>query len=524
MQTQQSGTTKTNSVSPASVVAQAPSIQPKLEIGAVNDPLEYEADSMADKVMRMGGLPPVNHAAGNAIQRCSCGDEEIHRKPLSSFIQRKESAGGIHASAGVSDQINSTRGNGNSMDATTQSFMESRFGTAFNGVKIHTNDEAIQMNRELSARAFTIGNDIYFNEGQYQPGSDSGKHLLAHELTHTVQQNKMINRKLIQRACTPPIVCTWGGEWSTTKYDKMKDKNRNGPTAPALGVRGADIELNFKPGSGVDAELIGLVQTAKAINNNAITYIGDATRQSHGIKAADAIEINKVTKETDEGTHVDQFGPFENPLYATGAASPTDALGDTATNASWGQHGWNYTDAAKAPQHEDAILKDTPTQSHVEKNSSNVFEVAALALKGNQSGTYYGSVQWGWKTDSAGHLDLIPVKPVSQGVPSSSFMKAADIWNAGKTSTGTDTINLPGKDVQVTTRTISDMNAPKGSPLTSSGFQISAGTRVEIIFWGASQKDGSIDYPRIRVADGLFTGRILSITQADLMSLSDERP
>jgi hypothetical protein len=70
------------------------------------------------------------------------------------------------------------------MDANTQSFMSSRFATDFSNVKIHTDGEAVQMNRELNAKAFTTGNDIYFSEGQYQPNSDSGKHLLAHELTH----------------------------------------------------------------------------------------------------------------------------------------------------------------------------------------------------------------------------------------------------------------------------------------------------------------------------------------------------
>jgi hypothetical protein len=74
------------------------------------------------------------------------------------------------------------------MDSATQSFMESRFGTDFSNVKIHTGDDAVQMSRALGAQAFTVGSDIYFNSGKYNPSSESGKHLLAHELTHTVQQ------------------------------------------------------------------------------------------------------------------------------------------------------------------------------------------------------------------------------------------------------------------------------------------------------------------------------------------------
>lgn len=166
-------------------------LQTKLTVGSPNDPLEHEADVMADTIMRM--------PEQNFIQRkCShCEEEEkIQRKPLASFIQRKGSSTGSTASDAVSNKINASKGNGSSMDGNTQTFMQSRFGADFCDVKIHTDGEAIQMNRELNAKAFTVGNDIYFNEGQYNPHSNEGKHLLAHELTHTVQQGAVINKKI----------------------------------------------------------------------------------------------------------------------------------------------------------------------------------------------------------------------------------------------------------------------------------------------------------------------------------------
>jgi hypothetical protein len=85
------------------------------------------------------------------------------------------------------------------MSENALSFMESRFGTDFSGVKIHTDTNAVQMSRELNAQAFTVGSDIYFNSGKYAPESASGKHLLAHELTHTVQQGGGIERKVQRR-------------------------------------------------------------------------------------------------------------------------------------------------------------------------------------------------------------------------------------------------------------------------------------------------------------------------------------
>ncbi|MGB5818244.1 MAG: DUF4157 domain-containing protein [Saonia sp.] len=158
-------------------------IQRKLSIGAVDDPLEHEADAVADMVMRM--------PAQTFIQRkCSACEEEdrINRKPLASFIQKKGTQGGMLASESVSNRINDSRGNGHALPGSTKNFMETHFGTDFSGVKIHTGEESTQMSQELGAKAFTVGNDIYFNSGQYAPGTTEGNRLLAHELAHTVQQ------------------------------------------------------------------------------------------------------------------------------------------------------------------------------------------------------------------------------------------------------------------------------------------------------------------------------------------------
>ncbi|WP_449435554.1 eCIS core domain-containing protein [Pedobacter steynii] len=91
--------------------------------------------------------------------------------------------------AEVSDQIEASRGAGTQMDGDTQSFMESRFGTGFSDVNIHVGTDASQLSNSLNAKAFTVGKDIYFNENMYHPNSAEGRHLLAHELTHTIQQN-----------------------------------------------------------------------------------------------------------------------------------------------------------------------------------------------------------------------------------------------------------------------------------------------------------------------------------------------
>ena len=85
-------------------------------------------------------------------------------------------------------KLDHSKGGGTGLDKKTKREMESGFGNDFSDVKIHTDANAVQMSQELGAQAFTNGNDVYFNKGKYNPDSQEGKHLLAHELTHTVQQ------------------------------------------------------------------------------------------------------------------------------------------------------------------------------------------------------------------------------------------------------------------------------------------------------------------------------------------------
>jgi hypothetical protein len=106
----------------------------------------------------------------------SCGEESVQKK------------GTDGASGNIESTLASSKGGGSKMDNDTQSTMESGIGADFSGVKIHTDSNAVQMNQNLGAKAFTNGSDVYFNKGEYDPASKNGQHLLAHELTHTVQQ------------------------------------------------------------------------------------------------------------------------------------------------------------------------------------------------------------------------------------------------------------------------------------------------------------------------------------------------
>lgn len=124
--------------------------------------------------------------------------EEEEAQPKLEIVQRQEEEeeflmantgiGKVEGNKSIDQKLKSTCGNGNPMNSKTKTQMESSFGVDFSGIKVHTDSTAIEMNKNMGAQAFTSGNDIYFNQGRFNPSTTKGKHLLAHELTHTIQQ------------------------------------------------------------------------------------------------------------------------------------------------------------------------------------------------------------------------------------------------------------------------------------------------------------------------------------------------
>jgi hypothetical protein len=115
---------------------------------------------------------------GGAVQR----KEEQEAEPVQ--MKAEDNA----APSNVEQQLGSSKGGGQPLPESTRSGMEQSIGADFSGVRIHTDSSAVQMNKDLHAQAFTHGSDIYFNSGKYDAESTGGQHLLAHELTHVVQQ------------------------------------------------------------------------------------------------------------------------------------------------------------------------------------------------------------------------------------------------------------------------------------------------------------------------------------------------
>ena len=172
-------------------------VQAKLAIGPANDRFEQEADAIADRVMRMAD-PQVSLSSGPTLSRkcAACQEEGKEEHPL-----RRETADGATGAAAapliVHDVLNSP---GRPLEPAPHDFMASRFGADFADVRIHTNAQAARSAAAVGALAYTVGRDVVFGAGQYDPGSAAGRHLLAHELAHTLQQGGGARRApLIQR-------------------------------------------------------------------------------------------------------------------------------------------------------------------------------------------------------------------------------------------------------------------------------------------------------------------------------------
>lgn len=129
-------------------------------------------------------------------------EEKAQRSTLSPFIQTKANDDDGYTDDAISSKIQSTRSGGQALPETTKTFMQSRFGADFSNVKIHTGNYAADLSTQLNAQAFTVGNDIYFNSGKFSPSTSQGKKLIAHELTHTIQQNnnKVSAQPKVQRS------------------------------------------------------------------------------------------------------------------------------------------------------------------------------------------------------------------------------------------------------------------------------------------------------------------------------------
>ncbi|MDV3002605.1 MAG: hypothetical protein N5P05_004260 (plasmid) [Chroococcopsis gigantea SAG 12.99] len=256
-------------------------IQTKLKVGPANDRYEQEADRTADKVMRMNSpslkeekLQPKSLPITPLVQREIDEDniaQPLQREPeeeQEETAQRQaETSYTPQVTTAVENRIQAMRGGGQSLSPSVRSFFGPRFGYDFSGVRIHNDSTAAELAGQLNAQAFTIGQDIFFGSGRYEPETAQGKWLLAHELTHTVQQSPRplsiqtytISPPRIQRLGFGDIL-DWAGDKTGIKEKLLKpvaELAQKLPVYPLVSVIAGENPITGEPVPRNSVNLLG---------------------------------------------------------------------------------------------------------------------------------------------------------------------------------------------------------------------------------------------------------------------------
>ncbi len=348
-----------------------------------------------------------------------------------------------------------------------RSSLESYFRTPLDRVRVH-NDEASQALADtLGARALTVGQDIHLGSDGARATGSARNELLAHEVVHTLQQGQVGPRAKLKvgapddrfekQADRLAESFAHGGHAEAVDhvggpviqramhrahYGQFEDHIYRVRTHDVTGDPvGVEMHLKFHPNANALANVIGLTQAVKNTVQGATSNAG-------------ILAVRQANRGPGAGWALDRLAGQPNPLYAAretprAGGSPT-RLQDYPTEPivplnppqhgqrfdGWGRHGsgtmvnGSFVGVA-------AELYDATFHTPVMPSSEQIFETAALEI-GLRS-TYFGSVEWGWRTDAAGTMTRIPFTVKSQGVPTANFLTAATIWNPSRADFGYET-------------------------------------------------------------------------------------
>lgn len=320
-------------------------VQPKMTVNAPDDQYEAEADRVADQVMRMPG------GSFDGWGRTAPTAPTLQLK----YDVMRDGEGATPAvTPTVERNIQALDSGGKPLDDESRDFFEQRIGADFSDVRIHTDSTAVQTSRDINARAFTVGNNIAFNSGQYNPTSSEGKHLLAHELTHTIQQGAAarVDRKpLVQREA----------ETQTTDEPTPEEK------AQAL----ANAQAALAAASGVKSESIGQTATSQ----------GQAVTEQSAVAAPQALVDASVAEggiqETEKKALEQQSA--EKALAQTAESEAINtAANDKANAAQQSAQAIPKPEAAPAPVEQQA--SPAPTGENLEGATATAQQTVAGAF------------------------------------------------------------------------------------------------------------------------------------------------
>jgi hypothetical protein len=217
-------------------------VQARLSVSSPNDPFEHEAESMADEF--------VKSIHGRTVSAPTSSVGSVARSvPDNGLV---EGGGGLATTDDTASAIMSARAGGQGLSGDVRSRFEGFFGADLGGVKIHNDGTSDNLCRSINAEAFTTGTDVFFSSRSFKPGSSSGDHLLAHELTHVVQQG---NAPALSRRAMPDIQREW---YNPLSWGKSDEPTKAEP--PKAEPHGAAKSDGARSKVGLAGQLIGLGQ------------------------------------------------------------------------------------------------------------------------------------------------------------------------------------------------------------------------------------------------------------------------
>ncbi len=189
---------------------------------------EDEEEPLQAKFLQREGEEEEDLLQAQPVQRQSEEDEEIRTKRTG-----RDLSGGFEAGRYIESRLAANRGGGRPLPADVRGYMEPRFGVDFSGVRLHTGDEATQLNRALQSRAFTHGSDVYLRRADDDVTTPSGRQLLAHELTHVVQQRgaRMAPNRASRLPATPTAQVQRAANLAWLRRPNLASTRRILPTA-----------------------------------------------------------------------------------------------------------------------------------------------------------------------------------------------------------------------------------------------------------------------------------------------------
>jgi hypothetical protein len=444
-----------------------PQLQAQLRIGQPGDAFEREADRVADAVAgpaaprgKLPGISQIHGAGGGALRRCArCGGDRsagdsggppaataagaVQRKCQceqgngDELMQGRETPGAApRVPAGFTAQLAGLRGAGTPLSPAQRSFFEPRFSHDFSAVRLHTGALAESSAEAVRARAFTLGNDVVFGRGEYAPDSPSGRHLLAHELTHVVQQTPMVRRQ--------PFTPDAGGQTSLLGGMGTEDRlDRSGtlPYRQAVELQKCIHIMGEANAEYCREEVLGEKPTPH-INWSVTQSNTDGTAST---KYSSTVSINFLPDP--KWLHCDEIAFVQNVRLINPASKvsqdPDQTNKQRITTSGWSidraearKYGWyGYNNdgkpsgtvtPGKSPPPTTATMKDTPAW-----NVANLqwdFETCSICKAGTDAGEVYGCLGWGFDVDGSYKLKSHPV--VESPAPSAEFKAAVKQWNA----------------------------------------------------------------------------------------------